>query len=37
MVFGAYENPNEWTYTCGFEDKKEQQLIKMLMYKDVHK
>ncbi len=37
MLFGTYENPKEWVHTCGFEDKKEQQLVKMLMYKDVHK
>ena len=37
MLFGTYENPKEWTETCGFDDEKEQQLINMLMYKDVHK
>ena len=37
MLFGTYENPKEWTETCGFDDDKEQQLVNMLMYKDVHK
>jgi sterol desaturase/sphingolipid hydroxylase (fatty acid hydroxylase superfamily) len=37
MLFGTYENPKEWTHTCGFDDAKEQQLLAMLKYKDVHK
>jgi hypothetical protein len=37
MLFGTYENPNEWTHTCGFDDAKEQQLLKMLAYHDVHR
>ena len=36
MLFGTYENPKEWTHTCGFDDEKEQQLLAMLMYRDVH-
>jgi len=36
MLFGTYENPKEWVHTCGFEDAKEQQLLSMLAYKDVH-
>ena len=36
MLFGTYENPKEWKHTCGFEDKKEQELLGMLRYKDVH-
>lgn len=36
MLFGTYENPKEFTATCGFDDAKEQQLIPMLAYKDVH-
>jgi hypothetical protein len=36
MLFGTYENPKEWTHTCGFDDEKEQQLFKMLAFKDVH-
>ena len=37
MLFGTYENPKEWLHTCGFDDKNEQRLIDMLLYKDVHK
>jgi sterol desaturase/sphingolipid hydroxylase (fatty acid hydroxylase superfamily) len=37
MLFGTYENPKEWTHSCGFDDEKEQQLVKMLAYQDVHK
>ena len=37
MMFGTYENPKEWVHTCGFDDAKEQQLLDMLAYKDVHK
>ena len=37
MLFGAYENPKARVHTCGFDDAKEQQLIAMLAYKDVHK
>lgn len=36
MLFGTYENPPEWKHRCGFDDEKEQQLIPMLIYKDVH-
>ncbi len=37
MLFGTYENPKEWVHTCGFDDEKEQQLLDMLKYKDVHR
>jgi sterol desaturase/sphingolipid hydroxylase (fatty acid hydroxylase superfamily) len=37
MLFGTYENPKEWKYSCGFDDEKEQQLVNMLIYQDVHK
>jgi hypothetical protein len=37
MMFGTYENPIEWRHTCGFDEEKEQQLLKMLRYRDVHK
>jgi hypothetical protein len=37
MLFGTYENPKEWTLTCGFDDNKEQRLVAMLAYRDVHK
>jgi sterol desaturase/sphingolipid hydroxylase (fatty acid hydroxylase superfamily) len=37
MMFGTYENPIEWRHTCGFDEEKEQQLLKMLRYRDVQK
>jgi sterol desaturase/sphingolipid hydroxylase (fatty acid hydroxylase superfamily) len=37
MLFGTYENPKDWVYTCGFDDEKEQRLGDMLAWKDVHK
>ena len=36
MLFGTYENPKEWTHTCGFDPDKEEKLLAMLMYQDVH-
>lgn len=36
MLFGTYENPKDWVHTCGFDDDKEQQLVAMLRYRDVH-
>jgi sterol desaturase/sphingolipid hydroxylase (fatty acid hydroxylase superfamily) len=36
MLFGTYENPKDWIHTCGFDDAKEQRLVDMLRYKDVH-
>jgi sterol desaturase/sphingolipid hydroxylase (fatty acid hydroxylase superfamily) len=36
MLFGTYENPSEWQDRCGFDDDKEQQLVRMLAYRDVH-
>ncbi|WP_211829389.1 sterol desaturase family protein [Kistimonas asteriae] len=37
MLFGTYENPREWTQTCGFTPEREEQLADMLRFKDVHK
>jgi len=37
MLFGTYENPKEWTHTCGFTPEREEQLLNMLAYQDVHK
>jgi sterol desaturase/sphingolipid hydroxylase (fatty acid hydroxylase superfamily) len=37
MLFGTYENPKEWKYTCGFTPESEERLFDMLVYKDVHK
>jgi len=36
MLFGTYENPPSWDDRCGFDDEKEQRLLSMLAYKDVH-
>jgi sterol desaturase/sphingolipid hydroxylase (fatty acid hydroxylase superfamily) len=36
MLFGTYENPKEWRHTCGYDDDKEQKLLDMLAYRDVH-
>jgi sterol desaturase/sphingolipid hydroxylase (fatty acid hydroxylase superfamily) len=37
MLFGTYENPKDWVHSCGFDDAKEQRLLDMLAYRDVHK
>lgn len=37
MLFGTYENPKEWVHTCGFTPEKEERLVEMLAYKNVHK
>lgn len=37
MLFGTYENPKDWIYTCGFDDEREQRLTDMLVYRDVHR
>jgi len=36
MLFGTYENPREFVHTCGFDDAREQRLVDMLRYHDVH-
>ena len=36
MLFGTYENPKEFLHTCGFDDAREQRLVDMLLYRDVH-
>jgi sterol desaturase/sphingolipid hydroxylase (fatty acid hydroxylase superfamily) len=36
MLFGTYENPADWRDTCGFDADKEEQLLPMLRYRDVH-
>ena len=36
MLFGTYENPKEFTATCGFDDSREQRLGEMLRFRDVH-
>jgi sterol desaturase/sphingolipid hydroxylase (fatty acid hydroxylase superfamily) len=37
MLFGTNENPKEWVHSCGFDDDKEQKLVAMLLYNDVHR
>jgi len=37
ILFGTYENPKEWRHSCGFDDEKEQLLLAMLKYRDVHR
>lgn len=37
MLFGTYENPKEWIHKCGFDAEKEEKLLAMLAYQDVHK
>jgi sterol desaturase/sphingolipid hydroxylase (fatty acid hydroxylase superfamily) len=37
MLFGTYENPEEWTETCGFAGDREERLLDMLACRDVHK
>ena len=36
MLSGTYENPRVFSATCGYEDFREQQLLAMLVYRDVH-
>ena len=36
MLFGTYENPQRLESTCGFDDAREQRLIAMLRFNDVH-
>jgi len=37
MLFGTYENPKEFKSTWGFDDPKEQRLVPMLRFSEVHK
>jgi sterol desaturase/sphingolipid hydroxylase (fatty acid hydroxylase superfamily) len=37
MLFGTYENPAEFRSSCGFENEREQKLLSMLAFHDVHK
>ncbi len=37
MLFGTYENPKEFKTSCGFDNDKEQRLLDMLKFRDVHK
>lgn len=35
-LFGTYHNPREFQSTCGFDNEKEQQLLPMLLFRDMH-
>lgn len=35
-MFGTYENPSQVSVPCGYDDDKEQQLLPMLAFHDVH-
>ncbi|WP_316828153.1 sterol desaturase family protein [Pedobacter miscanthi] len=37
MLFGTYQNPKEFKSSCGFDNEKEQRLLDMISFKDVHK
>ena len=37
MLFGTYDNPKEFKSTCGFDPEKEERLLDMFKFKDVHK
>jgi sterol desaturase/sphingolipid hydroxylase (fatty acid hydroxylase superfamily) len=37
MLFGTYENPQRFEASCGFDADKEERLIDMLIYRDVHR
>lgn len=37
MLFGTYENPPVWEARCGFDDYREQRLLPMLAFEDVHR
>ncbi|WP_412466173.1 sterol desaturase family protein [Pedobacter sp. KLB.chiD] len=37
MLFGTYKNPKEFNSSCGFDNEKEQKLLNMILFKDVHK
>jgi sterol desaturase/sphingolipid hydroxylase (fatty acid hydroxylase superfamily) len=36
LLFGTFENPREFTATCGFDPEKEERLGAMLAFADVH-
>ena len=37
MLFGTYENPPDFSNTCGFSAEKEERLLEMLAMEDIHK
>lgn len=36
MLFGTWENPHTWEGRCGFSPDKEERLLEMLRFRDVH-
>jgi hypothetical protein len=36
-MFGTYENPEHFEATCGFDAAREERLLDMLCYRDVHR
>jgi len=36
MLFGTYDNPRDWEHSCGFTAEREERLVDMLIYRDVH-
>jgi sterol desaturase/sphingolipid hydroxylase (fatty acid hydroxylase superfamily) len=36
MLFGTYENPPAWGGRCGFDASREERLLDMLRFRDVH-
>ena len=36
MLFGTYDNPRSWTGRCGFDAHREERLVDMLAFRDVH-
>jgi sterol desaturase/sphingolipid hydroxylase (fatty acid hydroxylase superfamily) len=37
MLFGTYENPPTFDTRCGFDEPREQRLVEMLAWRDVHR
>jgi sterol desaturase/sphingolipid hydroxylase (fatty acid hydroxylase superfamily) len=37
MLFGTYSNPKKFESKCGFDPEKEERLMEMIQFKDVHK
>ena len=37
MLFGTYDNPRDFNASCGFDDTREQKLLAMLAFGDVHR
>ena len=37
MLFGTYENPSQFNAGCGFDPEREERLLDMLCYRDVHR